>query len=112
MKFPDAAQRALNDGHTICSHTWSHPQMTTLTDEEIVGQLYWTHRAIKEVLGITPKCWRPPFGDVDDRVRAIAWQMGMRTFLWDQDSFDWNMVRIFFYCYYYFSSHSNSTRTI
>ncbi|KAI9300897.1 hypothetical protein BJ944DRAFT_170057 [Cunninghamella echinulata] len=91
VKFPDAAQRALNDGHTICSHTWSHPQMTTLTDEEIVGQLYWTHRAIKEVLGITPKCWRPPFGDVDDRVRAIAWQMGMRTFLWDQDSFDWNM---------------------
>ncbi|CAO3635343.1 unnamed protein product [Cunninghamella blakesleeana] len=91
VKFPDAAQRALNDGHTICSHTWSHPQMTTLTNEEIVAQLYWTHRSIKEVLGITPKCWRPPFGDVDDRVRAIAWQMGMRTFLWDQDSFDWNM---------------------
>ncbi|KAI8339915.1 hypothetical protein BC941DRAFT_326016, partial [Chlamydoabsidia padenii] len=91
IKFPDAAQRALNDGHTICSHTWSHPQMTTLTNAEVVAQLYWTLRAIKEVTGVTPKCWRPPYGDVDDRVRAIAWQMGMRTFLWDQDSFDWNL---------------------
>ncbi|KAI8072278.1 hypothetical protein BC940DRAFT_339325 [Gongronella butleri] len=92
VKFPDAAQRALNDGHTICSHTWSHPQMTALTNEQVVAQLYWTHRAIKQVLGITPKCWRPPYGDVDDRVRAIAHQMGMRTILWDQDSYDWNMV--------------------
>ncbi|KAI8380968.1 uncharacterized protein BYT42DRAFT_634051 [Radiomyces spectabilis] len=91
MAFPAAAQRALNDGHTICSHTWSHPQMTTLTNEEVVGQLYWTQKAIKEALGITPKCWRPPYGDVDDRVRAIAWQMGMRTILWDQDSNDWNL---------------------
>ncbi|KAG1084714.1 hypothetical protein G6F42_021671 [Rhizopus arrhizus] len=92
INFPEAAQRSLNDGHTICSHTWSHPQMTTLTNEEIVAQLYWTHKAIKETMGITPKCWRPPYGDVDDRVRAIAYQMGMRTILWDQDSNDWNLV--------------------
>ncbi|KAG0171060.1 hypothetical protein DFQ28_010566 [Apophysomyces sp. BC1034] len=91
ISFPEAAQRALNDGHTICSHTWSHPQMTTLSNEEVVAQFYWTQKAIKQVLGITPKCWRPPYGDVDDRIRAVAWQMGMRTFLWDQDSNDWNM---------------------
>ncbi|KAI9030770.1 hypothetical protein CLU79DRAFT_785724 [Phycomyces nitens] len=91
VSFPEAAQRALNDGHTICSHTWSHPYMTSLTNEQVVAQFYWTQKAIKQVLGITPKCWRPPFGDVDDRIRAIAWQMGMRTILWDQDSNDWNM---------------------
>ncbi|KAI9258516.1 hypothetical protein BY458DRAFT_535107 [Sporodiniella umbellata] len=92
LRFPSAAVRALNDGHILCSHTWSHPQMTTLTNQEIVAQLYWTQKVIKEVTGITPKCWRPPYGDVDDRVRAIAWQMGMRTILWDQDSFDWNLA--------------------
>lgn len=32
-----------------------------------------------------------PYGDVDDRVRAIAWQMGMRTIVWDEDTNDWNM---------------------
>lgn len=94
ITYPEAAQRALSDGHTICAHTWSHKQMTTLTNEEIVAEMYWTHKAIKEVLGITPKCWRPPYGDVDDRVRSIVWQMGMSTIIWDQDSNDWNLVRI------------------
>ncbi|KAF9347740.1 hypothetical protein BGX26_000799 [Mortierella sp. AD094] len=88
---PAAAQRGLNDGHTICVHTWSHNLMTTLTNAEAVAEFYYSQRMIKEVLGITPKCWRPPFGDVDDRIRAIAWQMGMRTIIWDQDTNDWNI---------------------
>lgn len=91
LTFPQAAQRALADGLTICVHTWSHPPMTTMTNDQAVAQFYWTLRAIKEVIGITPKCWRPPYGDVDDRIRSIAWQMGMRTIIWDEDTNDWNM---------------------
>ena len=53
---PAAAQRALADGHTICVHTWSHPAMTSLQNEQVVAELYWTLRAIKEVTGVTPKC--------------------------------------------------------
>ncbi|KAG2183396.1 hypothetical protein INT43_006402 [Umbelopsis isabellina] len=89
--FPAAAQRAISDGLTICVHTWSHPQMTSMTNDQVVAEFYWTLRSIKEAAGITPRCWRPPYGDVDDRVRAIAWQMGMRTIIWDEDTNDWNM---------------------
>lgn len=46
-------------------------------------------KAIKLVLGVTPTCWRPPFGDVDDRIRAIANGLGLRTIIWRYDSFDW-----------------------
>ncbi|KAG2225810.1 hypothetical protein INT45_007054 [Circinella minor] len=91
VTFPAAAQRAINNGHVICIHTWSHPQMTAQSNELVVAELYWSLRAVKEATGVTPKCWRPPYGDVDDRVRAIAWQMGLRTVLWDEDSNDWNM---------------------
>ncbi|KAI8387489.1 hypothetical protein BD560DRAFT_363104 [Blakeslea trispora] len=91
VTFPAAAKRGLNDGHHICIHTWSHPAMTTQTNKQVVAELYWSLKAVKEATGITPKCWRPPQGDVDDRVRAIAWQMGMRTVLWDEDTDDWNM---------------------
>ncbi|KAF8545861.1 hypothetical protein OG21DRAFT_1325721 [Imleria badia] len=44
---------------------------------------------IKLVLGVTPTCWRPPFGDVDDRIRAIAHALGLRTIIWTYDSNDW-----------------------
>lgn len=84
--YPEAAKRALNNGHVLCVHTWSHPQMTTQSNEKVVAELYWTLRAIKEATGITTKCWRPPYGDVDDRVRAIAHQMGLQTILWDEDT--------------------------
>ena len=65
--------------------------MTTQTDKQVVAELYWTLKAIKAATGVTSKCWRPPQGDVDDRVRAIAWQMGLRTILWDEDTDDWNV---------------------
>jgi peptidoglycan/xylan/chitin deacetylase (PgdA/CDA1 family) len=48
-------------------------------------------KAIKLVLGITPKCWRPPFGDVDDRIRFIAQALGLQTILWQYDSNDWQV---------------------
>ncbi|KAL0579328.1 hypothetical protein V5O48_002661 [Marasmius crinis-equi] len=46
-------------------------------------------QAIKLIIGVTPKCWRPPFGDTDDRIRAIAHGLGLRNILWKYDTFDW-----------------------
>jgi len=40
--------------------------------------------------GRIPKYWRPPFGDVDNRVRAIAKGVfGLETVPWNNDSGDW-----------------------
>ncbi|CAO3610944.1 unnamed protein product [Mucor hiemalis] len=91
VNYPAAALRGLNDGHHLCVHTYSHTPLTTLKNEQIVAEFYWTLKAIKKATGVTSKCFRPPQGDVDDRVRAIAWQMGMRNILWDADTNDWAM---------------------
>ncbi|KAF5327792.1 hypothetical protein D9619_004944 [Psilocybe cf. subviscida] len=32
---------------------------------------------------------QPPFGDIDDRIRAIAQGLGLRTVIWKYDSDDW-----------------------
>ncbi|KAM0749311.1 glycoside hydrolase/deacetylase [Meredithblackwellia eburnea MCA 4105] len=70
--WPLEGQRGLADGHEICSHTWSHPYMTAMTNEQAFAELYYSKKIIKDVLGITVRCWRPPYGDVDDRIRFIA----------------------------------------
>ncbi|KAH8914583.1 carbohydrate esterase family 4 protein [Atractiella rhizophila] len=90
MNWPYQAQRALVDGHEICVHTWSHRYMTGLTNEQAFAELYYTQKIIKEVIGVTPKCWRPAFGDVDDRIRFIAQSLGLQTITWVRDIFDWN----------------------
>ncbi|KAJ8595104.1 carbohydrate esterase family 4 protein [Rhizopogon salebrosus TDB-379] len=89
MNWPLEAQRALADGHEICVHTWSHRYMTSFTNDEVFAEFYYTMQAIKMVIGVTPTCWRPPMGDVDDRVRAIAHALGLRTIIWQYDSNDW-----------------------
>jgi cobalamin biosynthesis Mg chelatase CobN len=63
--------------------------MTTLTNKEVLAELYYTQKAIKLVTGVTPLFWRPAFGDVDDRVRWIATQLNLTTILWNLDTDDW-----------------------
>ncbi|GAA5880116.1 hypothetical protein JCM3774_004153 [Rhodotorula dairenensis] len=94
LDWPLEAQRGLADGHEICAHTWSHPYMTGLTDEQVFAELYFSKKAIKEVLGVTVRCWRPPYGDVDDRVRFIASKLDMRTIVWNEDTDDWNWSNV------------------
>ncbi|KAF9039217.1 carbohydrate esterase family 4 protein [Panaeolus papilionaceus] len=89
MNWPMEAQRAITDGHEVCVHTWSHRYLTAMESEDVFAELYYTLQAIKLVAGVTPTCFRPPFGDIDDRVRAIANALGLRTVLWKYDSDDW-----------------------
>jgi len=82
IEYPYTVQTEYMTGHQICVHTWSHPYMTTLTTEQVVAELGWAKAILKAITGVTPLCWRPPYGDVDDRVRAIAQAMNLETIIW------------------------------
>jgi peptidoglycan/xylan/chitin deacetylase (PgdA/CDA1 family) len=79
---PEMVQTEYMSGHQLSVHTWSHPSLTTLTNEQIVAELGWTKKVIKDVTGVTPNTFRPPYGDIDDRVRAVAAQMGLTPIIW------------------------------
>ncbi|KAL1409896.1 hypothetical protein Q8F55_003895 [Vanrija albida] len=81
-------------GH-IASHTWSHSRMTILSNEQIVGELGWTMQAIADNTGgRLPLFWRPPYGDLDNRVRDVAKKVfGLETVVWNRDSNDWKIAR-------------------
>lgn len=91
MNWPLQAQRALADGHELCVHSWSHRYMTGFQSQDAFAELYYTIKAIKLVTGVTSTCWRPPFGALDDRIRAIAKALGLQTIMWQHDSFDWKV---------------------
>ncbi|MGA9762465.1 MAG: polysaccharide deacetylase family protein [Gaiellaceae bacterium] len=66
-------QRALEEGHELGLHSWSHPHLTELSDEEIRGEMQKTQRAIEGATGVAAHVWRPPYFEVDERVRrALA----------------------------------------
>ena len=39
-------------------HTWSHPSLTTLSNEEIIAELGWSKKVIYDFLGVTPNTMR------------------------------------------------------
>jgi hypothetical protein len=67
--------------------------MTTLTNEQVVAELGWTMQIIHDSTGgRVPRYWRPPYGDVDNRVRAIAYQVfGLTSMIWNRDTGDWKI---------------------
>ena len=82
LSRPEMLLSEYMSGHQISIHTWSHSPLTTLSNEEIVAELGWTAKVIRDVIGVTPNTFRPPYGDIDDRVRYIAAQMGQTPIMW------------------------------
>ncbi|KAF8151588.1 hypothetical protein B0H34DRAFT_664787, partial [Crassisporium funariophilum] len=95
MNWPLEAKRGYDDGHEICILTEISLAVTALPSENVFAELYYSGsllmEAVKLVTGVTPTCWRPPYGDVDDRVRAISFGLGLQNVLWNYDSNDWQV---------------------
>ncbi|CAI2186579.1 10687_t:CDS:2 [Funneliformis geosporum] len=91
---PQILKDAYDAGHNIAVHTWSHPSLSSLSNESIVAELLWTKKIIKEIIGVTPLYMRPPYGDTDNRVRALTRACGLKTVLWvpEFDSNDWTLT--------------------
>lgn len=50
----------------IQNHSWTHPFMNKMTEEEIRKEIQDTSEKIKEVTGEEPRFFRPPFIEVND----------------------------------------------
>ncbi|KAI8590545.1 hypothetical protein BDZ88DRAFT_414031 [Geranomyces variabilis] len=81
---PDALQALFAEGHEIAVHSWTHAPMTSLTTEQIVAEILYTEAFIYALIGQRPRYFRPPYGDVDDRVRAIIGALGYESVMWQE----------------------------
>ncbi len=62
------------------NHTWSHPDLTTLTTAQVADQLQRNDRFLRNTFGAdaTPY-FRPPYGSHNDTVDAVAADLGYRV---------------------------------
>ena len=86
---PSGAKRIAEAGMEIGSHTWEHPNMTTIPPEDIAGQFSRANDAITAATGRAPSLWRPAGGLANDAVLATAGRFGLAEILWDVIPFDW-----------------------
>ena len=79
-------KRAYQEGNDIGSHTYSHKDLTTLKNKELLKEINKTNQRIREVIGVEPIYLRPPYGSINDNIRNSTI---MHIICWNVDSLDW-----------------------
>ena len=82
----DVVRRMDEEGHQIGIHTFDHVKLTGLSRADFDAQVEKSRDTLKAVLGHNDFLLRPPYGMLDDGVRAMA---GCPILLWSIDPEDW-----------------------
>ncbi|NMB40665.1 MAG: polysaccharide deacetylase family protein [Firmicutes bacterium] len=88
-KYPEMVQKIAEEGHEIGNHTYSHPHLNTLDEEQIKEELEKLNKMIFELTAQKPDLFRPPFGEYNNKVVSVAEKAGYRPIQWSIDSLDW-----------------------
>lgn len=86
----ETLRRTLESGCEIGNHTFTHPHLTSLDDEEIRAELAHAGETIESATGTTLQLWRPPFFHVDERVRAAVEGFGLQEVGCSIEPLDWD----------------------
>lgn len=81
-------ERAFKEGHRIGNHTYSHPDLTKLSESAVRDELQRTEDLISDFL-TEKKLFRPPYGAHNPTVDGIVREMNYQLMLWSVDSEDW-----------------------
>ena len=87
---PELIQRMIDEGHVVGNHSSRHPNMTTITMEEMYAEVADLHNYISENFGYDMYLFRPPEGAFSERSLALLQKMGYRTVCWSFAYADWD----------------------
>lgn len=88
---PVLVERIYKEGHLIGNHTYSHVQMTHLSEEAAVREIEKTDQAISAITGEHVAYMRPPFGAWQ---RELEVRMEVLPVLWSVDPLDWTTENV------------------
>lgn len=92
---PDLARRAYDEGHSIGTHTFSHPVLPKLSAEHATQDIDVGIEAVTEALGPTRRIspfFRAPYLDITRDVEKHVLNRGLMVWSIDADSLDWTFT--------------------
>ncbi|MFQ5652095.1 MAG: polysaccharide deacetylase family protein [bacterium] len=79
----ELAQQIVGAGHEVANHTFTHPLMWRLSDQEMVEEINRTDQLLRRLNGAGPRFLRPPMGLFSRRVLDIVEQTGYKAVVGD-----------------------------
>ena len=82
-------KRELEIGCEVGTHSWDHPNLFTLSDDQVRQQAEKSKSAIKKACGQEPTVFRAPYGNGNNKISKI---FNLPGFNWSVDSLDWSLM--------------------
>lgn len=82
----DLVLTVLNSGNEIGSHTYSHQNMSKMTNEEVINDFNLMNDLYKSITGNDLKYLRPPYGVIKNTQKSL---INASFILWSLDTNDW-----------------------
>lgn len=87
----DLVKRIGDEGHLICNHTMSHPDMSKCSEEKIRAEITGLEKICIEKTGYEiAKFYRPPQGKFSESDLKTVNSMGYKTVFWSFAYADWD----------------------
>ena len=88
-KYPEKVKKIASHGHEIGNHTYSHPHLKSISDEELQREIEKASAIISKITDKTPTIFRPPEGFCGKNITSTAEKCGCSVILWSHDTRDW-----------------------
>jgi len=90
-EYENVIKRSIAAGHTIANHSWDHAHGMDYSPAELwQQQVMKTNEALQKTFDITPRFYRPPYGEITDEQVVFLAEKGMKIIAWSIDSIDWD----------------------
>lgn len=81
-------EKVLSGGNLLGNHSYDHSHLAHLHGESLTHEIRGCSKRIKEVSGVKPKLFRPPWGQTSPEVLHAIHAAGMQQILWNANSGD------------------------
>jgi len=82
VKYPSLAKEVMAAGHLIGNHTFYHIKGNKSSTETYLADLVKCQETLRDILGIDPKYFRPPYGRItSDQAKVIS--KSHEVIMWD-----------------------------
>ncbi|WP_372841327.1 polysaccharide deacetylase family protein [Phaeovulum sp.] len=89
-RYPDVVKRIADEGHEIGNHTWSHADLLSLGDSDVLREIDRANEAIWRATGHLPVTMRPPYGAITSyQSRMLHENRLLPTVMWSVDPSDY-----------------------
>jgi peptidoglycan/xylan/chitin deacetylase (PgdA/CDA1 family) len=87
--FPEMVKRIVNEGNAIGNHSWDHPKLWALSNDQVKQEILSTENTIQQITGRRTDLFRPPYGRLNSSDVALIHNLGYRVIDWSVDTVDW-----------------------